>query len=167
VLATIPQPHVVRKSLEHLGVRAVPLTAAPARDPTWDQTNLAFDADGAEPNDALVAADPRGRTCVRGAAIRAREHRQQDGAASPLGRRLPCGERWPARSPLRFLAPRPELLSVVRLDVAELLGAGRQRVPSTRPTARRRGGLDARSVPAALALQPLAQGIELRDVHLR
>jgi hypothetical protein len=45
VLATITQPHVVRKILEHLGVRPVPLTTAPARDPTWDQVNLGFDAD--------------------------------------------------------------------------------------------------------------------------
>jgi len=43
VHATVTQPHVVRKILEHLGVRADPLPRAPARDPEWDQVDLPFD----------------------------------------------------------------------------------------------------------------------------
>jgi hypothetical protein len=45
VVATITQPDVVRKILDHLGVRSSPLPRAPARDPDWEQTALGFDAD--------------------------------------------------------------------------------------------------------------------------
>jgi hypothetical protein len=44
VLATIVDPSVVRKILDHLRVRSTPLPRAPARDPTWEQTDLGFDA---------------------------------------------------------------------------------------------------------------------------
>ena len=44
VLATIVDPSVVRKILEHIDVRSSPLPRAPARDPTWEQTELGFDA---------------------------------------------------------------------------------------------------------------------------
>jgi hypothetical protein len=44
VVATITQPDVVRKMLDHLGVRASPLPRAPARDPAWEQTDLGFEA---------------------------------------------------------------------------------------------------------------------------
>ncbi|AUX41808.1 uncharacterized protein SOCE26_032330 [Sorangium cellulosum] len=47
VLATITQPSTIRRILEHLGLRAEPLTAAPARDPTWEQVDLGFDDDAA------------------------------------------------------------------------------------------------------------------------
>jgi hypothetical protein len=47
VLATITQPDVVRKILQHLGVRSSPLPRAPARDPDGEQMDLGFDADGA------------------------------------------------------------------------------------------------------------------------
>jgi len=47
VLATITQPDVIRKILEHLGVRSSPLPRAPARDPDGEQTDLGFDADAA------------------------------------------------------------------------------------------------------------------------
>jgi hypothetical protein len=42
VLATLTDPSAVRRILEHLGMRAVPLEAAPARDPTGEQTDLGF-----------------------------------------------------------------------------------------------------------------------------
>jgi hypothetical protein len=44
VIATVTAPHTVRRILEHLGVRADPLSRAPARDPTWEQEDLSFDA---------------------------------------------------------------------------------------------------------------------------
>jgi len=44
VLSTITEPPVVRKILEHLGVRASPLPRAPARDPDWEQVDLGFEA---------------------------------------------------------------------------------------------------------------------------
>jgi hypothetical protein len=46
VLATPVEPAVVRKSLEHLGVRASPLPGAPARDPDGDaeQGHFGFEA---------------------------------------------------------------------------------------------------------------------------
>lgn len=44
VVATLAEPSAVRRILQHLGMRANPLEAAPARDPTWLQTNMAFDA---------------------------------------------------------------------------------------------------------------------------
>ncbi|XYI04311.1 hypothetical protein ACMHYB_10150 [Sorangium sp. So ce1128] len=44
VLATITDPEVVRKILDPLRVRSTPLPRAPARDPTWVQTELGFDA---------------------------------------------------------------------------------------------------------------------------
>jgi len=44
VIATILSPAVVRKILEHLGVRASPLPRAPARDPDWEQVDLGFEA---------------------------------------------------------------------------------------------------------------------------
>lgn len=47
VISTITEPSVVRKLLEHLGVRASPLTRAPARGPDWEQADLGFDADAA------------------------------------------------------------------------------------------------------------------------
>ena len=47
VLATITQPDVVRKILQHLGVRSSPLPRAPARDPDGEQMDLGFDADAA------------------------------------------------------------------------------------------------------------------------
>jgi hypothetical protein len=37
VIATLLEPAVVRKVLEHLGVRASPLPRAPARDPEWNR----------------------------------------------------------------------------------------------------------------------------------
>jgi hypothetical protein len=45
VLATITNPLAVRRILEHLRMRADPLPRAPARDPTWEQADLGFDAD--------------------------------------------------------------------------------------------------------------------------
>jgi len=42
VLATITEPVVVRKFLEHLGVRASPLPRAPPRDP--EQADFDFEA---------------------------------------------------------------------------------------------------------------------------
>ena len=42
VLATVVEPSHVRRVLEHLGLRADPLELAPARDPTWLQTDLGF-----------------------------------------------------------------------------------------------------------------------------
>jgi hypothetical protein len=47
VLATITAPGTIRGILEHLGVPSEPLTAAPARDPTWEQTVMRFDDDAA------------------------------------------------------------------------------------------------------------------------
>jgi dihydrodipicolinate synthase/N-acetylneuraminate lyase len=47
VIATIPLPAVVRRILEHLGVRASPLPRAPARDPDWEQAELGFHTDTA------------------------------------------------------------------------------------------------------------------------
>ena len=44
VVATITQPDVVRKILDHLGVRSTPLPRAPAREPAWEQTDLGFEA---------------------------------------------------------------------------------------------------------------------------
>ena len=44
VLATSPDPEVVRTILDPLRVRSTPLPRAPARDPTWVQTELGFDA---------------------------------------------------------------------------------------------------------------------------
>jgi hypothetical protein len=44
VIATITDPDVVRKILDHLGVRSVPLVPAPARDPPMEQTTLGFEA---------------------------------------------------------------------------------------------------------------------------
>jgi Putative transposase len=44
VLATITQPDVIRKILEHLDVRSSPLPRAPARDPDWEQMDLGFEA---------------------------------------------------------------------------------------------------------------------------
>jgi sugar/nucleoside kinase (ribokinase family) len=43
VLATITDAGTVRRILEHLGLRAEPLTRAPARDPPWEQTDLGFE----------------------------------------------------------------------------------------------------------------------------
>jgi hypothetical protein len=43
VLSTITDPAMIRRILEHLGVRADPLARAPARDPTWEQVDLGFD----------------------------------------------------------------------------------------------------------------------------
>jgi len=40
LLATLTEPGPERRIVEPLGVRADPLTAAPARDPTWEQTDL-------------------------------------------------------------------------------------------------------------------------------
>ena len=45
VLATLTDTSVVRKLLAHLHVRSTPLPRAPARDPTWQQVSLGFDAD--------------------------------------------------------------------------------------------------------------------------
>jgi hypothetical protein len=42
VLATITDPEVVRKILDPLRVRSTPLPRAPARAPTWVQTELGF-----------------------------------------------------------------------------------------------------------------------------
>jgi hypothetical protein len=44
VLATLTAPEVVRKILDPLHVRSSPLPRAPARDPTWEQTELGFEA---------------------------------------------------------------------------------------------------------------------------
>ena len=44
VMATITDATTIRKILEHLRVRADPLPRAPARDPTWEQTDLGFEA---------------------------------------------------------------------------------------------------------------------------
>jgi hypothetical protein len=44
VISTIIEPAVIRKMLEHLGVRASPLPRAPARDPDWEQVSLGFEA---------------------------------------------------------------------------------------------------------------------------
>jgi hypothetical protein len=43
VISTITEPAVVRKMLDHLGVRASPLPRAPARDPDWEQVDLGLD----------------------------------------------------------------------------------------------------------------------------
>ena len=43
ILATLTEAAPVRRILEHLGVRADPLTAAPARDPIWEQRDLGFE----------------------------------------------------------------------------------------------------------------------------
>jgi hypothetical protein len=43
VIATIAEPAVVRRILDHLGVRASPLPRAPPRDPDWEQVDLGFD----------------------------------------------------------------------------------------------------------------------------
>lgn len=43
VLSTITEPETVRRILDALNVPLEPRTAAPARDPTWEQTPLAFD----------------------------------------------------------------------------------------------------------------------------
>ena len=45
VLATIREPEVVKKILDHLGVRTSPLPRATARAPTWEQQ--AFDDEAA------------------------------------------------------------------------------------------------------------------------
>ena len=47
VVATITEPRVVRRILEHLRVRAEPLARAPARDPEWYQVDLVLAADAA------------------------------------------------------------------------------------------------------------------------
>ncbi|MEP7121583.1 MAG: hypothetical protein ABJE95_11755 [Byssovorax sp.] len=47
VVATVIQPDVVKKILDHLRVRSLPLPRAPARDPDGEQTALGFDADAA------------------------------------------------------------------------------------------------------------------------
>jgi Putative transposase len=44
LMATIMDPATIRKILDHLRVRADPLPRAPARDPTWEQTDLGFEA---------------------------------------------------------------------------------------------------------------------------
>jgi len=44
VLATITEPAVVRKILEHLGVRASALPRAKARAPAWDPVSLGFES---------------------------------------------------------------------------------------------------------------------------
>jgi len=44
VMATITNATTIRQILEHLRVRADPLPRAPARDPTWEQTDLGFEA---------------------------------------------------------------------------------------------------------------------------
>jgi hypothetical protein len=44
LMATITDATTIRKILEHLQVRADPLPRAPARDPTWEQTDLGFEA---------------------------------------------------------------------------------------------------------------------------
>ena len=43
LLATLTDPGPVRRILEHLGVRADPLTVAPARDPAGEQIHLGFE----------------------------------------------------------------------------------------------------------------------------
>jgi len=47
VLSTITNPAAIRRILQHLCVPAEPLTKAPARDPTWEQMHMGFDADAA------------------------------------------------------------------------------------------------------------------------
>jgi hypothetical protein len=47
VLATLTHQETIRRILVHLGVRAEPLARAPARDPTWQQVDLGFDAGAA------------------------------------------------------------------------------------------------------------------------
>jgi hypothetical protein len=47
VLATIVDPVVVRKILEHLGVRASPLSRAPPRDPDAGAEQADFDCEAA------------------------------------------------------------------------------------------------------------------------
>ena len=44
VLSTIPDRATIRCILTHLRVRADPLPRAPAREPTWEQANLGFEA---------------------------------------------------------------------------------------------------------------------------
>ena len=44
VLATITDPAVVRQILDHLHVRSTPLPRGPAREPTWEQAELGFEA---------------------------------------------------------------------------------------------------------------------------
>jgi hypothetical protein len=43
VLSTVKDPLTVRRILDHLNLPSEPRTAAPARDPTWEQTPLGFD----------------------------------------------------------------------------------------------------------------------------
>jgi hypothetical protein len=43
VISTITEPAVVRKMLEHLGVRASPLPRAPARDRSLEQVDLGYE----------------------------------------------------------------------------------------------------------------------------
>ena len=47
VTPEVAPPHTVRRILDHLGVRADPLPRAPARDPTWEQEELGFNAGAA------------------------------------------------------------------------------------------------------------------------
>jgi hypothetical protein len=47
VLATIIEPAVVRKILEHLGVRASPLPRAPPCEPDTDAAQADFDFEAA------------------------------------------------------------------------------------------------------------------------
>ena len=44
VLATITDPNVVRKILDHLHVRSKPLPRAPPRAPSWEQQVLEYEA---------------------------------------------------------------------------------------------------------------------------
>jgi len=44
VVSTITQPDVIRKILDHLGVRSTPLPRGRARDGDWEQTDLGFEA---------------------------------------------------------------------------------------------------------------------------
>ncbi len=47
VMACVTAPPTVGRILVPLGVRAEPLPRAPARDPTWEQEELGFNAGAA------------------------------------------------------------------------------------------------------------------------
>jgi hypothetical protein len=104
VLATITLPSTLRRILEHLGLRAEPLTAAPARDPTWEQLDLGFDDDAASltRRGRLQARAPKApalrRRCVRRSAkvARARGRAGREGTGG-RARPVPRGGSHPRK----------------------------------------------------------------------
>ncbi|MEO5730950.1 MAG: hypothetical protein ABI134_34810 [Byssovorax sp.] len=47
MLATITDPEVIKKILDHLHVRSSPLARAPPRDPTWEEQAFRYEHDAA------------------------------------------------------------------------------------------------------------------------